>query len=784
MRWSIIKNDFIKNKAINMALLFFIIFSSMLAVMSVLMAVQTFTSISDLYKVAAPPHFLQMHKGDIDEAKINKFMSENKLVTYSQIVNMLTVYGENINIVGNDYNYNLSDCRLDISLIKQNSNRDLLLDTNHKKVVLKDGEVGVPMLLKEQYHMEIGDHLILNINNTKKEFVIKEFILDSMMNSSMASSTRILISGTDFDALSNGFLKSEYLIEAYFDNSNDGETFKTLYQDAELPQNGQLVTYSIIFLMSALTDIVTVFILFVVSILLILVAFICIRFTIMTALEEEINEIGTMKAIGLNFRDIRGIYFNKYKVLSLLGVVLGYVIALTSSSLFTGHISSTFGNMKLHPLSLILGLVANFIVFILINHYCKKTLKKIKNITVIDALVNRNVFDKKKKSTRDGLYKSKKLSVNWLMGIREVLYGFKSWLIVLSVVSISIVMIMVPVNLLKTFESPEFITYMGSSQEDILIEIENGDKLEAKYSDVKKVLTNDPSINNYYEYKTIRVKVLNADNVYTNMDIDSGDNAGNGLKYLTGNAPSEENEVAISYINSNEIKKVVGDAITILYDGKEHTFNISGVYQDVTSGGNTSKSKYKFPTLPSTKYSFSVNLKDKTDVKNKSSKWGEVLGEGVNVDSMDEFINQTLGGVSKQLKTIVIVIIIIGTSLVMLITILFLKLRLAKDSSEISILKAIGFSEGDIKKQYMIKVGGVSILGIILGILLTNLIGESLVNAALSISGIGIKNINLITNSLIEYIVFPIVLIILIFIVISLVMRKTKKIEITSIVKE
>lgn len=784
MRWSIIKNDFIKNKAINMALLFFIIFSSMLAVMSVLMAVQTFTSISDLYKVAAPPHFLQMHKGDIDEAKINKFMSENKLVTYSQIVNMLTVYGENINIVGNDYNYNLSDCRLDISLIKQNRTRDLLLDTNHKKVVLKDGEVGVPMLLKEQYHMEIGDHLILNINNTKKEFVIKEFILDSMMNSSMASSTRILISDTDFDALSNGSLKNEYLIEAYFDNSNDGETFKTLYQDAELPQNGQLVTYSIIFLISALTDIVTVFILFIVSILLILVAFICIRFTIMTALEEEINEIGTLKAIGLNFRDIRGIYFNKYKVLSLLGVVLGYVIALTSSSLFTGHISSTFGNMKLNPLSLILGLVANFIVFILINHYCKKTLKKIKNITVIDALVNRNVFDKKKKSTKDGLYKSKKLSVNWLMGIREVLYGFKSWLIVLSVVSISIVMIMVPVNLLKTFESPEFITYMGSSQEDILIEIENGDKLEAKYSDVKKILTNDPSINDYYEYKTIRVKVLNSDNVYTNMDIDSGDNAGNGLKYLTGKAPEGKSEIAISYINSNEIKKVVGDTITILYDGKEHTFNISGVYQDVTSGGNTSKSKYKFLTLPSNKYSFSVNLKDKNNVKNKSSEWGEVLGEGVNVDSMDEFINQTLGGVSKQLKTIVIVIIIIGSSLVMLITIMFLKLRLAKDFSEISILKAIGFSEGDIKKQYMIKVGGVSIMGIILGILLTNLIGESLVNVALSISGIGIKNINLITNSLIEYTVFPIVFIVLILIVISMVMRKTKKFEITSIIKE
>lgn len=61
-----VKNDFIRNKIINLALFLFMMFSASLAVLSVLTGVQTFISISELYKAAQPPHFLQMHKGEID----------------------------------------------------------------------------------------------------------------------------------------------------------------------------------------------------------------------------------------------------------------------------------------------------------------------------------------------------------------------------------------------------------------------------------------------------------------------------------------------------------------------------------------------------------------------------------------------------------------------------------------------------------------------------------------------------------------------------------------------
>jgi len=216
MDWLIIKNDFKRNKVINIALFLFMTFSACLVVLSVIMAVQTVTSISEFYERAQPPHFLQMHKGEINQEKIDEFMSSQKNVTAWQTVTMIGVYGDNLTIAKKDNTYDLSDCRLDIGLVKQNATRDLLLNSKHEKVILHNGEIGIPVLLKEMYGIEIGDLVILNDNDVRKEFVVKEFILDSQMNSPMVSSTRILLSNEDFEELSGRVGENEYLIEAYF----------------------------------------------------------------------------------------------------------------------------------------------------------------------------------------------------------------------------------------------------------------------------------------------------------------------------------------------------------------------------------------------------------------------------------------------------------------------------------------------------------------------------------------------------------------------------------------
>lgn len=789
MNWLIVKNDFKRNKVINLALLLFMVFSAGIAVLSVVIGVQTFTSISNLYKTAQPSHFLQMHKGDINKEEIDEFMSGYEGITYWQTVTMINVYGEDITINGNKGAYSLSDFQLDIGLVKQNETKDLLLNSKHEKVIIQEGEIGIPVLLKEMYGMKIGDHVILTHNDVKKEFVIKEVILDSQMNSPTTFSTRVLLNDNDFEELNsqvgdNEGLENEYLIEAYFNNPNEASDFKTAYQNAGLPQNGPAVNYSLMFILSAFADMVTVFVLLMSSILLIFVSFICIKFTIMAALEEEISEIGTMKAIGLTFADIRDLYLNKYRILAMAGVIVGYILALLISGVFTKHISTTFGNMRMSPLTVILSLVVSCLVLLLINYYCNKVLKKIKKVTVVDALVSGKGFEKSKGSIRDGLHKSKKLSVNWLMGIREVFYKFNNWTIVFAVSLIATLMILVPINLMNTFESPEIITYMGSSLEDILIEVENGENLETNYGNVKQLLESDEAIQNYYEYRTVRVATIDAEGELLNIDIDSGANAGNELMYLSGKAPNIGNEIAVSYFNAQEIGKNVGEPIVLFYGGAEQQFIISGIYQDVTSAGYTTKSKYDFSDLTAVKYSITVKLKSDAEVEKKVEEWSGILGGGVTVDPMKEFINQTLGGVVKQLSNIVFAIVIIGACLATLITVLFLKLRLAKDLSEIAVLKAIGFSEYDIKQQYMIKIGCVSISGILAGVILTDALGEKIVNAALNIAGLGIKKIELIANPVAMYIMCPLILLGLIQLSTWIVMRSIKKYNIISIIKE
>lgn len=784
MDWFIVKSDLKRNKVISLTLLMFIMFSSCMAALSAIITVQTITSISEFYDKAQPPHFLQMHKGELDQKAIDDFSSQYPGVDYWQTEVMLDVYGENITVVNQNGDFDLSDCMLDIGLVFQNEERDLLLDANHKKVEIKEGYIGIPVLLKEMFQISIGDKIIIENNDITLELLVSDIVLDSQMNSPLVSSTRILLNDKDFDYLDGKIGEKEYIIEAYFTDINVANTFKSDYETAGLPQNGQAVTYPIIFLLSAFTDMVTVFVLIVVSFLLIIMSFICIRYTIMATLEDEISEIGTMKAIGINNADIRKIYMGKYMILSAVGGALGYVLAIAINSLFTSHISITFGNTGIYPTSILYSFISTTFVFLIISIYCRTILRKIKKLTVVEAMVGGNGFNIKKKKARGGLHKIKGQDVNWTLSYREVLYSFRDWKIVFIIIMLVSFMVILPLKLVGTFESKDFIRYMGTSVEDIMIEIENGDDIKSSHLKVLNMLKDDSSVYTFYEYKSIRVKTTNADGDKVNMDIDCGSNAGNNLIYLYGEKPADETQIALSYLNSVELGKNIGDEISIEHSNGVDKFYISGIYQDVTSGGYTAKTTNGFIDEISKKYSFTIDLIDGVDIESKSDEWSKYLGAGINVDPMTDFIDQTLGGVIKQLKGVVLYIAILGVILVSLIMLLFIRLRLIKDFAENAILKAIGFSFRDIRKQYIFKVSLVTVLGLLIGQVLIILFGDAVINFGLGLVGIGIKSVVLVDIPLVEYIVFPIAILGVVTVVTIISVVRVKAYNIISLINE
>lgn len=756
MNLKMLKNDFKRNRAGNVALLLFMTLAAGLVVAATIVVTLLTTSMMGMYKTAKPPHFLQMHKGEINQGAIDDFNSSYEGITAWQTLAMIDIYGDDLKVNGED-ELSLSDCRLDISLVKQNKEYDLLLDENRNIINVNKGEIGIPVILLDSYDIKLGDTVKLTSNGVTRQFKVTAFVHDAQMNSTLCSSTRMLISDEDFEELFGNVGENEYLIEAYFTDSSQAADYQTAYEKAGLPQDGQAVTYTMIFLLSALTDIVMAMVLILVSVLLVMVALMCIKYTVMAALEEEIYEIGTMKAIGMSYKDIRNLYLEKYKIMVAVGIVIGFLLALIMSNMFTGHVSNTFGKQPVSIITIGLPVIACVLVYFITIHYCRKMLKKLKKVTVVDALITGTGFSKKEHA-RDGLYKSKTMSVNMLVSVRETLHNFGRFLIVFVVMFIISGITIVPMNLLNTMKSKEFISYMGSSMDDILIEIESGENLGNKYEVIKKLLGEDADIAEYKEFKRVRVETINSEDEWMNLHIDCGNYAGKELQYLEGKAPSMENEITLSKLNADAMGKKAGDRIILKFNDLQKEFVISGIYQDATSGGYTAKAIYSFSGVDAGKYQFTIKLTNGVDAREKASQWSDKIGGGYDIEPMEEFINQTLGGVSRQVEIATTAVVLIGILLAALIIVLFMKLRLAKDVAQIAAMKALGFTNSDVRKQYLYKIGMVSIAGIIAGTLISNILGENIVSMAFSMMGFGISRITFIINPWIAFVILPLVL--------------------------
>ncbi len=756
MNLKMLKNDFKRNRAGNISLLLFMTLAACLVVVATIVVTQLITSMMGMYKTARPPHFLQMHKGELNQESIDEFNSTYDGVVFWQTVPMIDVYGDNLKVYGQD-SFSLSDCRLDISLVKQNREYDLLLDENRNAMNINKGEIGIPVILLDSYDISIGDTVVLTSNGITREFNVTAFVHDAQMNSTLCSSTRILISDEDFEELFGNVGENEYLIETYFTDSSKASDYQSSYENAGLPQDGQAVTYAVIFLLSAFRDIAMAMVLILISVLLVMISMMCIKYTIMAALEEEIGEIGTMKAIGMSYEDIRNLYLVKYKMMVSVGIITGYALAIIISNMFTGHVISTFGKQPVSIHTISFPAASCVILYFITNQYCRKILKKLKKVTVVDALVTKKGFGKRER-VKDGLYKSKKMRVNLLLSAREIFHNFSGFIIVFAVMFIVAGIMIVPMNLLNTINSKEFITYMGSSVDDILIEIESGENLESKYSIIKKLLKEDAKIEEYNEFRSVRVETTDSEGELMNIHVDCGNYAGKELKYLYGKSPTIENEIALSKLNAEAVCKNIGDSIMLRFNDTQEKFVISGIYQDVTSGGYTSKSINSFAGLDAEKYQFTINLAAGADVKKTAKQWSDRIGGGYDIEPMDEFINQTLGGVSRQVEVAAVAAVVIGILLATLIVVLFMKLRLAKDVAQIASMKSIGFTNYDVRKQYLYKIGLVSIIGIFAGTIVSNILGESIVSMALSAMGFGISKITFIINPWYSFIILPLAL--------------------------
>lgn len=772
-------NDFRKRAWKNIILFVFMCLSVTIAASVVLMLLQLFSSITSMYETAKPPHFLQMHMGAIEQTDIDEFNESFEGVTYWQSVPMITVYGDCISVTGDDKTYTLSDCRLDISFVKQNDGYDVLLDEKRVPLNLIDGEIGVPVIVLDQYDISLGDKITLSANGIEKQFTVVTYVYDGMMNSTTCSSTRFLISDADFDSLLGNIGETEYLIETYFTDRSLASAYQTAYEqsDKELPKNGQAITYTIIFLLSALTDILTAMVLAFAGIMLVIVVIICLRYVILAELEDDVVTIGTMKSIGIPDKGIENLYLAKIRILISVAGVIGFLLALLFLPRFTSHISSFFGEQPLGIQGMLPAITSVAVIYCVVLLFAKKILKQVKSKTIVDLLVLDDGFSKKVK-VKSGLYKSKRLSANALIGLQEVRNGYG---IVFVLMLITTILVMVPIRSLQTMQAEDFVTYMGSPICDLLVEVMQGESLEEREEVLSNILSEEAEkgyVQRVTVLRRVRLQAFSNTDELVGVHVDTGSSAGKGIVYISGTNPTAENHIALSYLLADELGKQVGDKVTILSDSQTYCMEVCGIYQDVTSGGKTAKTIYDFTGELPEKYTYQLELSNDISAEVFSDNLKTDLGNGYSIKSMDSFLEQTLGGVTARLGQAVDLVTLISVIVTVFIVLLYMELRLARNMHALAEKMAMGIPIKAICIQELYPMLLLGSTGVILGAILTEILGEKVVSVLFSLLGLGITSISF-TDIKISCILVPISLVIILVVINLGVCLKVKKIDIT-----
>ncbi len=746
MYYRIIRNDMLKSKTITLTTMLFVAAAAMLVSLAAVLVVNLSGAIDTLMLKAKTPHFMQMHSGAVDTARLWDFAEQNSNVDELQILEFLNVDGAQIVIGGKS----LAGSVQDNGLCTQSKKFDYLLDLDGNVIDVSAGELYVPVSYMKDGTVRIGDRAVV----CGKEFTVMGFLRDSQMNSLLASSKRFLVSENDY-AMIKKLGNTEYLIEFRLKDLSALGPFEAAYISAGLEANGPTVTYPLFKTMNAISDGMMIAVILLVSVLVVAIAFLCIRFTLIAKMEDDYREIGTMKAIGLRVGHIRKIYLAKYAAIAAAGCVLGFALTFVFKGMLLENIRLYMGESAHASLAPIFGIIGVILVFLAMLAYVSGVLKRFRKISAAEAIRFGTSQEKSPEAAHFLLSKNRLLDTNIFLGLKDVLARKRLYSTMLAVLVSSAFIIIVPQNLYNTISSEGFSAYMGIGKCDMRIDIQQTDNIPEKTVEITKSMESDRDISRYAALTTKAFNVKSENGRWERLRIELGDHSVFPVEYSEGRGPAAEDEIALSVMNAGELGKKTGDTVTLVLEGAEKKLTVCGIYSDITNGGKTAKAVFADPSADIMWSVICAELSEQTHTVSKVSEYAEKY-RFAKVSDINEYVLQTFGSTISSVGKASRAGTVVALTITILVTLLFMKMLIAKDRYSIAVMKALGFTNQDITIQYVSRSVFVLIAGVVSGTLLANTLGELLARAV--ISSFGAASFRFTVNPLPAYLLCPVMM--------------------------
>lgn len=597
-----------------------------------------------------------------------------------------------------------------------------LYDAENREITdVPKGKVMVTASIVRKAGLQSGDRISFTLCGETLDLEYTGIVKDAVLGAPMLENPRFVVNADDFRTLTdNAEIAANYRFGMFCISTADPQ------KTANLSANAQTVVFSGPRSMIKMTYILYMLvagIIMTVSIGLILIAFVVLRFTINFTLTEEFREIGVMKAIGLKSRTVRGLYLVKYLGISLIGAAIGFFASVPFGNMLMQSVSSDIILSSRSPL--LIDLFCCIAVICIIMLFCWRCTAKIRKLSPVDAVRNGQTGERFSKKSILHLSRSR-FGADPFLSANDILSSPKQTGILTAVLTLCMTLVMILSTTANTLSGEGLIGLVGCTRSDAYLnlpsecmQITGGVKTRQQViSEIEAALSENGMPGTVRLEALYSVPAAFGDHSSEIRFMKCSETKAADYDYAEGTAPEYPNEIALGCPMAEELGAGIGDRITLTVNGEQDEYIVTALFDSMSQLGKCGRfhESLSIPDDQITSFmAFQIDFADHPDAQTVRTRIDRLktLYDTDAVYDTAEYVGDCTksAGAVNGVKALTMVIAMIAA---VMMCVLIESAFISRERSEIALMKAIGFRN---RSVIGIHIGRFSIISIISALL-------------------------------------------------------------------
>lgn len=597
--------------------------------------------------------------------------------------------------------------------------------------------VYLPMLYKTD-DIAVGNPIEISIGSHKETYTVCGFFNSIMMGSHNCVLTEIVLTEDKYAELeSSGYAPRATLCSIRLADKSENLNYEASLKSAVSEDYPDIIMvsncYGIVSQSRYISQMICSGIMSAMAFFVLLIALVVIVSNIINYIQVNMKNLGVLKAAGYTSGQIICALLLQFLGLTFIAAIIGLGLSYLLFPAVNAMMITQTGipyTMRFLPVPFVtsLAILGGTVALFVWLASCR--IKKIEPIAALRFGIQTHNF----RCNHVPLEKTK-APLNLALALKTTLSGVKH--------NITVCVTMLVLSLIVAFsglmtenmivDMTPFVNLIVGETADSCINVQT----EAEEEFLQEMET-DSRVENSYLYTSLNVSHAGGAELMATI-CDDFLKVNNQNTVFEGRFPKYDNEIAIAakYANENGLK--VGDEIEITAGGKKEKYLICGFTQISNNLGRdclfTREGYKRLGTL--TNMSYYMNLTDETDIDTFNQEMKEKFDGSVNTTINIEETIESMAGVYVSIMTmIVIAILVLSAVIIVFVLYLLVRIMLNNKQRDYGIMKALGFTTGELILQTALSFMPTTILSAVIGLTVCSLIINPL--TALFLRGIGI----------------------------------------------